>query len=123
MKYNDLLGKMPPHESPEFITFIRNNNRLVFEDDIWIVIENFKYNRIRRPWYVAFAKTQNYNAFILDVKYGDWKWIKNPPDIRTINRFHFHIYRDPIPLADLFFAYYCRFLEATRARLISRFIP
>ena len=51
-----LLKNAPPHDSPEFIEYLRKNNPVVYEDSSWLVIENCKYHHPDLVWYTAFAK-------------------------------------------------------------------
>jgi len=91
-EYEILLNEAPPHDSPEFIDFLRENNVVVFENEFWIVIENCKY----KGWHTAFWKERRANDHALSQllwKYNDWEWLKKDKDRQTINRFHVHFYR------------------------------
>jgi len=107
--YEELLKNAPPHDTPEFIDYLREQNRVVFETNEWLVIENFKYHTPQRPWYTAFWKGCGFckgegccawwNA-LDELHYHDdwkdWEWLKKTADKQTIKRFHIHIYK---PLA------------------------
>ena len=94
--YN-LLEKAPKdHLSEEFITFLRNNNLVVEENEDWLVIKNCK----RPDRLTAFSKYEStYQAWhsmaslymLLDVKYASWEWKKKPARKQTVKRFHVHI--------------------------------
>lgn len=84
--YNKLLMKAPPHHTEQFIDYLRKNNRVLYEDWWWIVIENFKYGH---P--TAFAKTIEVNLNPLILKYGKYEWKVKPRNQRTVDRFHIHI--------------------------------
>lgn len=120
MKYQQLLSKMPVHDSPEFIDWIRINNPVVYENEHWIVIENFKYHFLSRPWLVAFAKTDKLEMTDLLRVYGDWGLLKNLPKDMTINRVHFHIYRDSNLVLSLIFPLYCRLRYFFKLTLFSK---
>lgn len=99
MNYETLLKNAPPHDTDDFIDYLRENNKVVWENPQWIVIENFKYHTTERPWYTAFHKEKPYNAVMdLDIleNYEDWKhweWLKKSSTEQTVKRFHIHIYK------------------------------
>jgi len=42
----DLLDKAPKdHMSEEFLQFLRENNKVIYEDIFWLVIANCKYDK------------------------------------------------------------------------------
>jgi len=90
-----LLEKAPDHSSPEFIDFLRDNNRVIFENESMIIIENCKYHTPEKPWYTCFAKTEDYQNLVryLYNEYPDWEWRKKSADKQTIKRFHIHLYK------------------------------
>lgn len=99
--YAKLLKNSPAHGSPEFIDYLRENNKVVFESPIWIVIENYKYHTKEKPWLTAFYKGTFQSVAIHDVPYlyknfdwKDWNWLKKSADKQTVpGRFHIHIYK------------------------------
>jgi hypothetical protein len=92
-----LLEKSPPHDSPEFIDYLRENNVVIFENDAWIIIENCKYHTPNNPWHTAFSKfnyTISINSFFLNPlpsEYDDWEWLKKAKSKQTVKRFHIHL--------------------------------
>jgi hypothetical protein len=100
-----LLEKAPPQDTPEFITYLRENNPVIYDGDCWIVIENCKYHTKEVPWYTAFWKCDRQDddregmewwmdIDILWYNFGDWKWIKKAKEDQTVpGRFHIHITR------------------------------
>lgn len=93
-----LLLNAPPHESPEFITYLREHNVVLFEDDDWILIENCKYHKPDRPWYTAFTKQnpppmQALFDIIQGIELQSWTWLKKAAEKQTVpQRFHIHIF-------------------------------
>lgn len=98
-----LLQNAPPHDSPEFIEYIRKNNVVVSDFDDWIVIQNCKYYREDRPWLTAFYRWDDGSncgvwwkhekiEYLLK-EYEDWEWLKKSPDRQTVQRFHIHFYK------------------------------
>ena len=84
--YYQLLKNAPPHDTPEFLTYLKEHNGVLFENDDWLVITNVKYGH---P--TAFAKVDNPSIGVLIEKYGNLEWRVKPANIRTIpNRFHIH---------------------------------
>lgn len=93
MKSYPLLEKAPPHNSPEFIDYLRENNRVVHESPVWIIIENCKYHTEENPWLTAFAKIPDWHQYIdlLDCEYKDYEWLKKAKSKQTVDRFHIHL--------------------------------
>lgn len=99
MNYRTLLKNAPRHDSPGFITYLRKNNPVVFENPQWIVIENFKYHTEDRPWWTAFHKAPPKDVNrpwyadmdILWYEFGDHEWIKKSASKQTVKRFHIHV--------------------------------
>ncbi len=52
--YQELLKNAPPHESEEFIAYLKKHNKVITQTRDWLIIENVKHNTIHRPWYTAF---------------------------------------------------------------------
>jgi hypothetical protein len=88
-----LLKKAPPHNTPEFIDFLRENNVVVQEDNHWIVIENCKYHTKEKPWLTAFHKGHDHWTDCIHhlMDYIDWEWLKKAKSKQTVERFHIHL--------------------------------
>lgn len=93
--------------SDEFIIFLRQRNKVVFECEQWIVIENCKYHTKKAPWLTAFHKPKNFEGTQwtewyddMDIlwwhnpEWRDWKWVKKEKRKQTVKRFHFHIIKE-----------------------------
>lgn len=98
MNYETLLKNAPEHASPDFILYLRENNRVAYENRTFLVIENAKYHNKGRPWLTAFKKNSAKNneqvledLILLYKKYGDWQWIKKSAKKQTVRRFHLHL--------------------------------
>ena len=98
VEYAQLLSEAPDHNAPEFLDFLRNNNRVIFEGDVWLVVENIKYHKPEAKYHTAFIKHnalrntafKSIMALIDVLGYHTWEIkIKRPAD-RSINRFHVH---------------------------------
>lgn len=94
LEYKKLLKLTPKHDSPKFIDFLRENNKVIWENDQWIVIENFKYHTKKNKWWTAFHKGSS--DWYVDIgalwyKYHKHEWIKKSVDKQTVKRFHIHI--------------------------------
>lgn len=93
MTYEELLEGAPrDHCSHEFLQYLRDNNKVVQESDIWLVIENFKYHTEEKPWYTAFLKS---GGFPVGHEIEDWfpdmEIVIKPKSKRSVNRFHVHL--------------------------------
>lgn len=91
-----LLKNAPPHDSPDFIDYLRDNNVVVEETSAWILIENCKYHTKKKPWLTLFAKEKVDGANWIELKdwlkdYADWEWLKKKKEIQTVERFHIHL--------------------------------
>lgn len=94
-----LLEKAPPHDSPEFIDFLRQNNKVVYENNEWLVIENCKYHKPEAPWYTAFYKGEQGDTHaVMNIwtlwfggDFDGWEWRKKRSSDQTIKRFHIHL--------------------------------
>lgn len=82
----ELLKNAPPHNSPEFLTYLKEHNPVLAENSDWLVIENVKYK-----WPTAFAKVENPSLKFLIDHYGQHEWKVKPKEKRTVERFHIHI--------------------------------
>lgn len=84
-----LLEQAPKdHKSYEFLQFLRDKNKVLWEDSFWLVIENCKYG-----YPTAFVKYPGLPVQMdkLVEKYGQYEWKVKPADKRTVTRFHIHI--------------------------------
>ncbi len=98
--YLRLLESAPAdHRSEDFLTFIRMNNKVVFEDDAWLIIKNYKYDTGKNPWHTAFLKHDSdiWYMFMnrLSEDYANWDWLVKGDKRRTVKRFHVHLIRNP----------------------------
>jgi hypothetical protein len=97
-----LLKKAPKdHASQEFLDFLRENNKVVYENNEWLVIENCKYHTPKKPWLTAFHKGQYDSNAITELwslwcggDFESWKWIKKAASKQTIKRFHIHLVKE-----------------------------
>lgn len=93
-----LLKEAPPHEMPEFLEYLRGNNKVVHECEDWLVIENCKYHRPDRPWYTAFTKGEYWlDTWRIDIRgllarFGGLEWKKKSWKDQTVRRPHIHMY-------------------------------
>jgi hypothetical protein len=96
MTYDEILANAPVHNTPEFLEYLKANNKVFIEMKYWLVIENCKYHRPDRKWYTAFAKElkpyPELNFFQLHLMFSDLTWLKKPPKKQTVQRFHIHMY-------------------------------
>lgn len=91
MTYEELLLQAPAHDSPEFITFLEDNNEVVLKTENWLVVKNVKYHTEEKPWLTAFHIEGKLDVSVLDTHFNDWRWEKKPLTRRTISRFHIHL--------------------------------
>lgn len=100
MTYEELLRKAPPQDSLEFLTYLRDNNEVIFESQEWLVIENFKYHEKFAPWYTAFHKPKDeVHQWYDDIDelwyhedWATWGWLKRGSDAQSVpGRFHIHL--------------------------------
>lgn len=100
-----LLKQAPPHNSPEFITFLEENNPVVRKTEYWLLIENCKYHVVTHPHYTAFplnystswpdlSQEEMADLRMLLAPYNDWFKYENAKTERSIDRLHMHIVRD-----------------------------
>jgi hypothetical protein len=93
-----LLEQAPKdHMSIEFIQFLREKNVVVKEMKNWLIIENCKYHTKEKPWYTAFYKKlipeqHELGQLLVFAPFGYNVMIK-PPEERTVQRWHAHIYK------------------------------
>ena len=103
--YVQVLKNCPSHTSPEFIEYLREHNRVVDENESWILIENCKYHSDDGAYYTAFLKTpvrQKINVtLVLPQEWSSlWRMYQRCCDgweikiksstKRSIDRFHVH---------------------------------
>jgi len=94
MSYETLLANAPDQTTDDFLVYLRTNNKIVYEDKNWLVIENCKYNTPERPWHTAFHKHGVMSFKSLITRYWTWEWLKKAKESQTVpNRFHIHFYR------------------------------
>lgn len=96
VNYETLLQGAPDHMSPEFIKYLRDNNKVVHDSLEWLIIENTKYHTKENPWHTAFYKGTDYYLALLDLvhipnSYRDWKWLKKPKKKQSVLRYHIHL--------------------------------
>lgn len=99
--YAQLLAEAPAHDTPEFIEYLKQNNKVVAENDAWIVIENFKYHTPERPWLTAFYKPVAQHSALkamswVGYMFMDWTWLKKNADTQSVKRFHIHLIQGEI---------------------------
>lgn len=96
-----LLKKAPKdHFSNEFVEFLINNNKVVEHKKNWLIIENCKYHSQGREWFTAFyigkgsiPERCQLGELLIFAPFGYHLMIK-PPQKRTVERFHVHIFQD-----------------------------
>lgn len=106
-EYRERLEECPRYDTPEFLQYLRNNNVVVHEDDIWLVIENCKYHKPDSGYYTAFFKPETKYRYVpphlilptewralwrIYQRYCDgWEFcIKSMRDRSIRTRFHVH---------------------------------
>lgn len=96
-----LLAAAPDHLSRAFILYLIENNKVIMEDEWWLVIENCKYHTKERPWLTAFFKGPYRNeqwhrhlSSLYEV-YGEWEWLKKATVDQSVKRFHIHLIKRP----------------------------
>ncbi len=93
-----LLEKAPKDQnSPEFLDFLRANNKVIFDGSGWLVIENCKYHKEDAPWYTAFWKAPENGEWYFDIdilwhEFGEYEWLKKAHKEQAVpGRFHIHL--------------------------------
>ena len=97
MNYKKLLAEAPPHDSDEFLDYLRENNKVILQLRNWLIIENCKYNREDRRWWTAFQKRKTEERDFNDLHFcvpDGWNVMVKPQHKQTVQRFHVHIYQD-----------------------------
>lgn len=100
-QYEKMLKKAPDnHWSDEFIDFLRENNKVRYENHDWIVIENIKYWNKNNDWLTAFQKgiemCPNFYTLYTGGNREEMdkrEWVKKGSDRQTVKRFHIHLYK------------------------------
>ena len=95
----ELLEKAPKdHLSDEFLQFLRENNEVIEENDLWLIVANCKYDTPGKRWYTAFWKPAKIRMApmsslgYLSEAYGHLTWLIKAPKDRSVKRFHVHLY-------------------------------
>lgn len=104
MNYKQLVKDVPSQESTEFITYLRDNNRVVFETEHFLGIMNAK----RVGWVTAFWKhpedkrnSSTFDTALMQIlnQYPSWEWRKHQVQRQSVpNRFHIHLIPPGVPL-------------------------
>lgn len=102
-KYQSLLKECPPWDSPLFINFIRANNKVLYENNYWIVIENIKYHTEESKFYTAFIKKLksrfteisdteflSLGEIVLKENLNNYFKYENDKENKSIKRYHIH---------------------------------
>lgn len=92
MTYPLLASAPMDHASDEFLTYLRKNNIVKYEDKHWLVIRNCKYFKFDREWYTAFLKGGVANVSPLLKHFGSMEWKKKPIKTQSVRRFHIHLF-------------------------------
>lgn len=95
MTYKELLAKAPDHLSHEFVFYLRDNSVVVYEDDDWIMVENFKYHTKEKGHYTAFIKNagKSYELppwHIYTQYCKGWEIVVKRKSDRSVLRWHVH---------------------------------
>ena len=109
-----LLINAPAHDTPAFIRYLRKHNKVIYESNVWIGIENCKYHQPDHPHYTFFTMCQRLSLPDLQTfEWQEWqkimqnyqKWfvfINSQPQ-KSVDRFHFHVCRDQFRYYQLLF--------------------
>lgn len=104
-EYQKFLKKAPDHHSEEFISFLRDHNKVRFENRDWLVIENKKYWTKKNDWLTCFWKGNNgffgeFRPNLLTLMEGgnyeelmEREWVKKAKKKQSVKIFHIHIYK------------------------------
>lgn len=102
-EYKERLKVCPPHDSSEFIDYLRDNNVVRLEGIEYIIIENFKYHSKENPCHTLFIKSTKEPILLSDIPveaiflYKDWEMVRWKKEDRSIDRFHIHFFKNGIP--------------------------
>jgi len=97
--YSDILAAAPAHNTPEFIEYLKANNKVVSQNYGWLVIENCKYHREDAPWYTAFSLDEepDFGALMPIISVlglWEWEWLKKRESDQSVpERFHIHLHK------------------------------
>lgn len=97
MEYEELLKNAPEHTSEAFLEYLRRFNKIVFENEEWLVIENFKYHTPEKPWYTAFAKSMETDPAMIESlgeEFGECDLLIKSGRRRSVRRFHVHLIKN-----------------------------
>lgn len=97
-RYEAFLSQAPKdHNSPEFVEWMKENNKIVLLTPEWLVVENVKYHTKQKPWYTAFDlrpdMTLEYKLQALQWEFPEWKMLIHPKIVQSIRRYHVHLLR------------------------------
>lgn len=101
-EYLKLIKNMPDSMSDEYLQFMRDRVKVVYEDIDWIIVENIKYHTLENPHYTAFTKDthnwMNLNGLMLIAKFkldiDSWFTYRNHTKARSIERNHVHFVKN-----------------------------
>ena len=97
----EILPNLPDHLSPKFIDYLRENNVVVEENEIYIIIENIKYHTPENPCHTLFLKGDLVDlgclSVVVDYNYNNWTMVRWKADERSIKRFHVHFFKNGLP--------------------------
>lgn len=102
MNYETLLREAPAHDSAEFMEYLKEKNKVVYESISWLVIENFKYHTKEKPHYTAFWQTEHnkhpfpdiYAIMGLQDEFRDFDFLIKARSRRSVQRFHIHLIKE-----------------------------
>ncbi len=97
-QYDKILNSAPQdHTTDEFVSWLRDNNKIILETPDWLVVDNIKYSTEELPWYTAFDlrpdDTLQLKYLKLQWEFPEYKMIIHPFVTRSIKRFHIHLIR------------------------------
>lgn len=99
-EYLQVVQGVPDPMTRGFLTYLEANNKVIYQNRYWLVVENIKYHTAENPHYTAFSKLKyrmNMNSLIEimeNLELDDWHLYLNAKADRTIPRFHVHLVRN-----------------------------
>ena len=102
-KYQEFLKTAPEdHFSKDFKLFLMNNNKVVYFDDDWLVVENKKYWTPENDWLTAFCVKQDRDNMLIGIvrlkdlleNFPESKkreLLIKAPNKRSVKLFHIHL--------------------------------